>query len=530
MPVGAEPKDFITKDSVDVSYSLTGDELVDFIKRENPDLYNELLKRDSVPQAIAQSAGSKPVNNALTPSADSLPKTDGIVATEIKTPALAARAFISSNKVAAQKVFADRLEESKARMNPQDAAQVNSLPAKFEGRTFLTDDGMAGFTITNDGTLENLFRHPDAQFDGVMGAALTKARAAGAKNLEAFDTYLARGYINRGAVETGRFPWDPSQATPEIIAALGERKPSFVQMDIGGVIPEQKFSNLLAPPPQAQLPRFPANRGEPKVVADSFQGGKTARLKRIVQEGVEQGGERWYWMAGLLDQFIIENGPKLGVERFEKLMDFNAGVSPRSAVDQQIKRASVLYQRWLRGEPTTPLTNDMFPQGYGHLATSTAHAPGIQRLETTGSIGSSIDQPKVVSYTNNMKGNYAVLTVDSHNNLIVTGRPGSPTAAQYPFLESRQQKLAADVGLDPAEWQSALWVGGGDITGVRDTRNLPAAFNRAVARVAEDLDIPEQEVLVKFINGDVILRSIVLGIGASFAGAVALDKTKPDEL
>ena len=230
-------------------------------------------------------------------------------------------------------------------------------------------------------------------------------------------------------------------------------------------------------------------------------------------------------MAGLLDQFILELGPELGVKRFNKLMDLNAGVSPRSAVDTQIKRASVLYQRVVNKQPITPLTGDMFPPGYGHLATTTAHSGAIDRLVNTGAIGSSINQPKIVRYSANMKGNYAVLTSDGHNNLIVTGRAGSPTIAQYPFLESRQQKLAEAVGLDPAEWQSALWVGGGDITKVRDTRNLAPAYNRAIARVAEDLDIPEQEVLIKFIHGDVILRSIVLGVAASFAG-VALNETR----
>jgi hypothetical protein len=438
---------------------------------------------------------------------------------------LAAREFNESTLLGQRKKFSESLENAKASMNPQDAAQVSSLPANFSGKTYLTDDGMSGFTITEGGTLENLFRHPDAQFMGVMGAALTKARAAGAKNLEAFDTYLAKGYVNRGAVETNRFPFNPSQGTPAIRAALGELQPDFVQMDIGGVIPEQKFSNLIEPPPQIQLPTYQSARGEPQVITEAFQGGRSARLKRIVQQGVEEGGERWYWMAGLLDQFILELGPELGVKRFNKLMDLNAGVSPRSAVDTQIKRASVLYQRVVNKQPITPLTGDMFPPGYGHLATTTAHSGAIDRLVNTGAIGSSINQPKIVRYSANTKGNYAVLTSDGHNNLIVTGRAGSPTIAQYPFLESRQQKLAEAVGLDPAEWQSALWVGGGDITKVRDTRNLAPAYNRAIARVAEDLDIPEQEVLIKFIHGDVILRSIVLGVAASFAG-VALNETR----
>jgi hypothetical protein len=44
MPVGPEPNDFITRELVDVSYSLTGDELVDYIRVVDPDLYGRLRK------------------------------------------------------------------------------------------------------------------------------------------------------------------------------------------------------------------------------------------------------------------------------------------------------------------------------------------------------------------------------------------------------------------------------------------------------------------------------------------------------
>ena len=138
-------------------------------------------------------------------------------------------------------------------------------------------------------------------------------------------------------------------------------------------------------------------------------------------------------------------------------------------------------------------------------------------------LGSTIDQPKITSYAANMKGNYAVITSDGHNNLIVTGRKGSPTKVQYPFIEGRQQDIAREMGLDGAEFQSGLWVGGGDITKERDTRNLPSAFNRSIARVAEDLDIPEQEVMLKFMHGDVILKSLVMGVAASLGAGVAVN-------
>lgn len=46
MPVGPEPKDYITRELVDVSYSLTGDELVDYIRAVDPNLYDRLKERD----------------------------------------------------------------------------------------------------------------------------------------------------------------------------------------------------------------------------------------------------------------------------------------------------------------------------------------------------------------------------------------------------------------------------------------------------------------------------------------------------
>ena len=42
MPVGPEPNDYITRDSVEVSYSLTGNELVDYIRAVDPALYDRL--------------------------------------------------------------------------------------------------------------------------------------------------------------------------------------------------------------------------------------------------------------------------------------------------------------------------------------------------------------------------------------------------------------------------------------------------------------------------------------------------------
>lgn len=430
--------------------------------------------------------------------------------------------------VRAREEFNQKLSEARQTMDPRNRLQVDeALPADFDGKTFITPDGMAGFAMSKDGYISNLFRNEGAGFRGTMEAALTKARAEGARNLDAFDTYLADGYIKRGAVETGRSPFNPEFAPPGWDpATMGT--PDYVSMNIGGVIPTQKFPTLLDPRPQQALPRYVPPRGEPQAVIDAFKGGRVARLNRLVDEGLAQSGDQWYWMGGMLDKFIVELGPKLGVERFDKFMDLNAAVSPRSTVNQQIKRSSILYQRHLRGEDITdmhqPIGTAANPQGlepaflpgYGHLAHN-IHMDAIRALEG-GAPLSPLSQQKIASYAENLKGNYQPLTVDTHNYQILTGRNTSPTLAQYPFLESRQFALAQRRGLDPAEWQSALWVGGKDITGVRDARNFPDAMNQRIAKTAEVLEIPEAEAFVRFLNGDTQLYSVM---AAMFLGPAA---------
>lgn len=443
--------------------------------------------------------------------------------------------------VRSRESFNQKLSEARQGMDIKGRAQVDpELPADFDGTTYLTPDGMAGFAIDKDGYISHLFRNEGAEFKGAMGAALTKARAAGAKNLHAIDDYLVESYMRRGTVESERFNWDPNQSTLDMDLAFGDTQPDYVGMDIGGVIPTQKHSLILGPRVQQELARFHAARGEPKAVTDAFKGGKVNRLNRIVDQGLAQGGDKWYWMAGMLDKFIVELGPEMGLKRFDDFMDLNAAVSPRSAVSTQIKRASVLYQRLVTGksldlkQPKGTSANPKglgpaFPPGYGHLAAD-IHASNVRELQPQGGILTGtwdpIEKPKITSYTQDMKGNYIPLTSDSHNRLIVMGQEGSPTAAQYPYLESRQGILAARKDLDPAEWQSALWVGGGDITGVRDVRNLPDAMNQRIAKTAEVLGIPEEEALIRFMHGDTRLYSVM---GAMFLGPAAYEKLKAGE-
>ena len=419
-------------------------------------------------------------------------------------------------------MFTEAQHEARAAMGDKDAAQVDLFnPDEFEGQVYLSDDGMSGFSMTKEGYVGHVFRHPDAPKNGALSAAMTKARADGAKNLEAFDTYLVDQYKKSGAVETERHGWDPQYATEEIAEALGEDSPDFVEMDIGGVFPERKHSELVGPAPQASFLRKRMTPGgkeiqRPKSLDAVITPENKERIMGLVQKGIERGGDKWYHTGGIKDAFIEQLGPEEGTRRFDMFMDYGAALSPRSKVEQQLKRASVMMKRELEGEDVSTLSHEMFPEGYGHMATQTAQKPAMERLAATGAVGDPTEQPKIASYAANQKGNYAPLTADTHNFEILSGMKRSPSANEYAFIEDWQREIAHEMDLDPAEFQAALWVGADEITGVADSRNLTAAMNQRIAATAEKHGISEEEALEKFIEGEVLLN-MLMGTGAGGA-------------
>lgn len=127
------------------------------------------------------------------------------------------------------------LEGAREAMGPQDRLQVSSLPKDFKGKVFLSDDGKSGFGVAKNGELVALFKHPSSPRADVMGAALARGSREGGTHLNAFDTYLAKGYAKRGAVERSRAPFDPNYA-PEGWDPVTMGTPDYVTMDLGSPV------------------------------------------------------------------------------------------------------------------------------------------------------------------------------------------------------------------------------------------------------------------------------------------------------
>lgn len=293
---------------------------------------------------------------------------------------------------------------------------------------------------------------------------------------------------------------------------------------VEGFFPERKHSELFGPIDQTPLPRkreTPTGKPikRPASLDPILTDENKDRLKLLFEKGRAVGGDRWYHTGGIRDAFIEQLGVEEGMRRFDMFMDLGAAVSPRSKVEQQLKRASVLMKRQLEGEKIAPLEHEMFPKGYGHMATRSAHSPAVERLVETGLVGDPQKQPKISSYAENQRGNYQPLTADTHNFEIISGMKRSPTDNEYAFIEDWQREIAEELGVDPAEFQAGLWVGAADITGVANPENLTAAMNRRIAKTAEVLGVSQEEAARRFIAGDEVLRAMVGTVGAGALGA-----------
>jgi len=459
-----------------------------------------------------------------------------ILAVPLKKLKLKPKDLVKITSPTGKRKFAQKQSEARQKMSDKDKAQVDAFdPEGHSGDVFMNKEGTAGFSMSDDGYIGHLFKHPDAPVSGTMDATMTKARAEGATELEAFDTYLAPGYMKRGAVEKRRAGWDPDYATDEIIKAFGDEKPDFVTMGIGGQLPEYKHSQILGPRKQELLPRATHTptgryRERPESIDAAMTPENKDFIRSLIQKGKDEGADEWYHSGGILDAFVKERGPQQGMKAFDEMVDVGAIMSPKSFPWKEMQRGSVIRNRMKQGQNVRDLDAGMFPPGYGHLATTTAHRSGMNRWLDTGIVGDPQAPMKTPSYAEAGRGNYAPWVVDTHDiksTFMNTPLAGKSTISQgeLAHLEPELLKIADEFGLQGAEAQSSKWVGGGEYTNLKDMRNKTAIFNQRIAKTAEYNEISEEEALKRWINGDIVLRMAVGGVGTGVvAGAMMEDE------
>ena len=172
-----------------------------------------------------------------------------------------------------------------------------------------------------------------------------------------------------------------------------------------------------------------------------------------IDRGIGLGADKWYHTEPVRQAWINELGPVAGPREFARYMDMVAATSPRSDVPTNIRNASYYYQHAAAGKELP----DTLPYPYGHVAqnlhrqnyeTLTAARPGAlsSDVPATSTAWNIFKNPKPASFSQNLQGNLAPGTMDTHAFRNIGMRTNDPR-----FLEmslSAKYKMGSDPSKD----------------------------------------------------------------------------------
>jgi hypothetical protein len=233
-----------------------------------------------------------------------------------------------------------------------------------------------------------------------------------------------------------------------------------------------------------------------------------ARVNKIVEQGIREGGLNWHGMQPLLEEYQGELGRQRGSNAYLDYMRRVGATSPNSNVEQNFRTAS--YYDWLirnglplprlgRGPSGQPVVlPGEIPNPYGNKAQG-LHVTNLNRLQAGE--GYPLSNPKPPSFAENMMGNYTPVAVDRHN-MTLWGLDREPNLTGYRYLEDLQQQQARRMGIEPAQYQAAGWLPYAK-SGTEPALQL---FENRIAATAGHTGLSKADVLRQFIRGKLPLR------------------------
>jgi hypothetical protein len=278
------------------------------------------------------------------------------------------------------------------------------------------------------------------------------------------------------------------------------------------------------------IPQVAIERDMPKTkksVAESsnrvrtiFGGDNLDLIKQQVLRGMDMGGATYYPSTYPLRARAAEIGAD-----FERVAAGNAGTSAQNKLPNNFASDSVVRYAERRGI-TDPVEVKRFADGiaekFGHqkFFLSPSHTNSYYDLLSGRATGFDKSQ-KITGYHQNLRGNFEPNAIDTHE---VSGlsagtslfpyysRMGSLSSTEYGVMElAYREKLAASLGLRPANAQAGRWYGGGDLTGLfTDPGDFLSTLEHMIQFTAESrgLDTSRkglQKLLDDYLLGDATL-------------------------
>jgi hypothetical protein len=246
------------------------------------------------------------------------------------------------------------------------------------------------------------------------------------------------------------------------------------------------------------------------------EGLKTPQARRLLDEGIKEGGHLWYYLDPLARVFIDELGEKEGIRRFKLYTSTVAATSPNSEVTKNLERAAAVFPMVVRGENFSALDMHKIlrPNKLSNTAANTAYRPMLSRV-TAGQKPIAAVPLKADAFDANLGGNFEPLTADRHYFRQVGFRTPKVPPAQYLGVEDATQEharqLAREGALPVAEGrsptaplQAAMWIGDARTSGRVRSPIEPAlsTIERQIRATAQRMGIDPTEALRRFVRGE----------------------------
>lgn len=307
-------------------------------------------------------------------------------------------------------------------------------------------------------------------------------------------------------------------------------------------------------PQPAEIARMQRVESELRPLFDTPQ--SQQRLQELVDAGMAVDGKHWYNPEEVVSVITRALGDGEEAQEFFNIFALmTAATSPQTNVTQNIDKALTLMQRVYGGQTFDDILADIAsnPELRSALTdTGVNYAsfpqPTVQKAFERG----SIDGQKITTFWANFFDAADSVTIDVHNarqifyaagldwrvpqdrvaiadilSLNTASKnadywanltPGKfknemykaiSSSPVYSTLENIQQDLAQRFGLTPREFQSVLWVGAADITGVDDITPFAQLFMQRLETHAARLGTEPEEIIRRIHSGDMSIADVL---------------------
>jgi hypothetical protein len=261
--------------------------------------------------------------------------------------------------------------------------------------------------------------------------------------------------------------------------------------------------------PQFDLPRLTPPKGTAQAYLDLARNRPVLARTSAAAEAGMQHGRPFYNTQPLRAEYRQEYGAaEPGDRAYRDYIGAAAATSVNTPVPQNIRNAS--YFNYLRqtGQPMPSLVKSpesahlivppgSIPEPYGNTAQA-HYVRFMNDLIERGEFGP--EAQKLLSYQQNLLGNYRPVTIDRHN-MRSYDLPWDQPGKNYGALEGVQHGQAGQLNVEPAQWQGGLWFGDAERTGVRSgTEPFLRVLEQRLADTAEQRGLTKVQMLKEFLR------------------------------